>query len=107
MFSHKAGKTQCNAVLLHLRSAPHGGQHAQYPFKVHRENSLWATLLGCIHTMNVPVRSTPTDLLLCLLSSLRKRAVRGVWLHATPVPSREWDAQEHLAICPAFLGLAF
>lgn len=86
-----AGKTQRDAVLLYLRPIPNGAQHAQHPFKAHRRTSPQAVLRGRVHGPRIPLRSTPADLLLCLLSSLRKQATRGIWL------PREGDAQEHRA----------
>lgn len=40
MSSHAAGKSQHEAVLLHLRSAPAGAQHAEHPSKAEEDQDM-------------------------------------------------------------------
>lgn len=68
MSSHAAGKTQHEAVLLHLKSAPNGAQHAEHPSEAQRRTRTWAIPQGWIHIVGVHVRPTPTYFL-CFPSS--------------------------------------
>lgn len=99
MSSHAAGKSQHEAVLLHLRSAPAGAQHVEHPSKAQRRTRTWAKPQGWICVLGVPMRPISTGFLLPIRP-------RGIWLPTTYGP-REGHGQEHPAMWPAFLRLAF